>query len=75
MLTGAKTMKFEDALASGIVSYIPEEVADRFIDNVLAQQVNPGVCEKAGLKLVYSPLNGAATSRCAACSPRSARGT
>lgn len=59
VLTGAKTMKFEDALASGIVSYIPEEVADRFIDNVLAQQVNPGVCEKAGLRLVYSPLNGA----------------
>lgn len=59
VLTGAKTMKFEDALASGIVSYIPEEVVDRFIDNVLAQQVNPGVCEKAGLRLVYSPLNGA----------------
>ena len=59
ILTGAKKLPFDEAVERGLVSYIPAEVADKFVAAVLAQQVNPGVCATAGLKLVYSPLNGA----------------
>ena len=52
------TMPFEDALAAGKVCYIGEEVIDALYRNVEAQAVRPGICKTAGLKLVYSPLNG-----------------
>ena len=58
ILEGAKQMPFEEGLERGLISYIPGEVEDKFVQAVLAQQVNPGVCASAGLKLVYSPLNG-----------------
>ncbi|MCI8649360.1 MAG: phospho-sugar mutase [Anaerotruncus sp.] len=54
-----KYLDFEEGLASGKIAYITDEVIDKFIAAVMAQQLNPGLCEKAGLKLVYSPLNGA----------------
>ncbi len=56
---GVKTICLEDALQKGLVEYIPEEVIQRFLNCVLAQQVNPGICKDAGLKVVYTPLNGA----------------
>lgn len=59
MFGGAKFMPFDEALAEGKIVYIPQEVEDKFIEVVKKQQLNPGVCAKAGLKLVYSPLNGA----------------
>lgn len=59
MFRDVKCSDFESALADGSVQYISEELVDRFIGAVKAQQVHPGICEKAGLKLVYTPLNGA----------------
>lgn len=53
-----KTTDFDAALKNGMIRYIGADVVDKFIAAVLSQQVNPGVCAKAGLKLVYSPLNG-----------------
>lgn len=50
---------FDQAVRDGKIEWISEALIDRFIAAVLAQQVNPGVCAGAGLKLVYSPLNGA----------------
>ncbi|WP_101911095.1 phospho-sugar mutase [Marasmitruncus massiliensis] len=50
---------FDQAVRNGKIEWISEALIDRFIAAVLAQQVNPGVCAGAGLKLVYSPLNGA----------------
>lgn len=55
---GIKRVAFEQGLADGSISYITDELIDSFIQATLAQQVNPGVCAQAGLKLVYSPLNG-----------------
>lgn len=59
MFTGVKCVDFQEGLDKGLIQYISDEVIDKFVAAVKAQQVNPGVCEKAGLRLVYSPLNGA----------------
>ncbi len=50
---------FDQAVRDGKIEWISEALVDRFVAAVLAQQVNPGICAGAGLKLVYSPLNGA----------------
>ena len=53
-----KKIPFEEGVAAGKIKMIGADVVDRFIQAVESQQVNPGVCARAGLKLVYSPLNG-----------------
>ncbi len=50
---------FESGLASGKIEYIDDSVYDSYIANVKKQSVNPGICENSGLKVVYTPLNGA----------------
>ena len=54
-----KTIEFEQGLADGSIEYIDDTVYDRYIENVKKQAVNPGICKGAGLKVVYTPLNGA----------------
>ncbi|MCR5484172.1 MAG: phospho-sugar mutase [Clostridiales bacterium] len=58
MFDGVKTCDFEKALASGKIEYISKEIYDEFFDLVLTRRINPGVCEKAALKVIYTPLNG-----------------
>lgn len=53
-----KHIPFEDALASGMISYIGEEIVERYFQNVLEQSINPNLCAGSGLKIVYTPLNG-----------------
>ena len=53
-----RVMSFEDALSAGKIQYIGQDTIDALYANVEAQAVRPGVCKTAGLKLVYSPLNG-----------------
>ncbi|SDM85513.1 phospho-sugar mutase [Acetanaerobacterium elongatum] len=57
--TGVSIMSFDDAVKSGAILFIKQEVYEAYYRCVLKQQINPGLCESAGLKLVYSPLNGA----------------
>lgn len=59
MFSGIAYMPFEQAVSEQKISYIGDEIEEQFISQVLAQQVNPGICADAGLKLVYTPLNGA----------------
>lgn len=59
MFDGVKSVDFEKGIADGLITYIPDEVYDKFTAAVLSRQVNPDVCKNAGLKLVYTPLNGA----------------
>lgn len=54
-----KTIEFEQGLADGSIEYIDDTVYDSYIENVKKQAVNPGICRGAGLKVVYTPLNGA----------------
>ena len=58
MFTGVRTMPFEQGLAEGLIEYIGADVCEKFYQCVLSQQINPGVCAEAGLRLVYTPLNG-----------------
>ena len=58
ILTGAKLMSFEDGLAAGLIEYVGEDCKEALYDAIKARSVRPGLCKTAGLKLVYSPLNG-----------------
>ena len=58
ILTGAKMVSFEEGLASGMISYVGDDCKEALYDAIEARSVRPGLCKTAGLKLVYSPLNG-----------------
>ena len=58
VLEGAKLMSFEDGLAAGLIEYVGEDCKEALYDAIKARSVRPGLCKTAGLKLVYSPLNG-----------------
>ena len=58
ILDGAKIMDFEEGMASGLIEYVGEDCKEALYDAIKARSVRPGICKTAGLKLVYSPLNG-----------------
>ncbi len=58
ILNGAKMMSFEEGLAAGLIEYVGDDCKEALYDAIKARSVRPGICETAGLKLVYSPLNG-----------------
>lgn len=53
-----KIAGFNEAVKSGMIEYVDDSVYDSYIEKVMEQQVNPGICEGADLKVVYTPLNG-----------------
>ncbi len=57
--TGVKTVEFDRAVSDGTAVLIGNEVYEDYYRCVLAQQLNPGLCEGANFKLVFTPLNGA----------------
>ena len=58
ILTGAKLVSFQEGLDSGMISYVGDDCKEALYDAIKARSVRPGLCKTAGLKLVYSPLNG-----------------
>ena len=58
VLTGAKLVSFEEGMASGMIQYVEDACKEALYDAIKARSVRPGLCKTAGLKLVYSPLNG-----------------
>ena len=58
ILTGAAWMPFEEGKAKGLIAYVDEDCKDALYDAIKSRSVRPGLCATAGLKLVYSPLNG-----------------
>lgn len=58
ILTGAKMMAFEEGIEKGLIEYVGEDCKEALYDAIKARSVRPGICKTAGLKLVYSPLNG-----------------
>ena len=58
MFADVKTVDFDAALADGCIEYIPEDFLDDYFARVLSRSVNPEACEKAGLSVIYTPLNG-----------------
>ncbi len=51
-----KRTDFDEAVKSGMISYLGDDVLDRFLDEVMKQRVFTKPCD--GLKVVYTPLNG-----------------
>ena len=58
ILNGAKLISFEEGVANGLIQYVGDDCKEALYDAIKACQVRPGLCKTAGLKLVYSPLNG-----------------
>ena len=58
ILGGAKTVSFATGVEQGLIRFVGDDCKDAFYEEVLKCQVRPGLCKSAGLKLVYSPLNG-----------------
>lgn len=58
ILTGAKMMTFEEGQTAGLIEYVGDDCKEALYAAIEARSVRPGICRTAGLKLVYSPLNG-----------------
>lgn len=58
MFKDVKITDFDEAVKSGMIEYVDESVYDTYLEKVMEQQVNPGICKGADLKVVYTPLNG-----------------
>ena len=58
VLTGAKKMSFAEGVEKGLIRFVGDDCKNAFYEAIEARQVRPGLAKTAGLKLVYSPLNG-----------------
>ena len=58
ILNGAKLMSFEEGVEKGLIQFVGEDCKEALYDAIKARSIRPGLCKTAGLKLVYSPLNG-----------------
>lgn len=58
VFNGVRRIDFEQGLKDGSIAYVEQSLEDAYFEAVLSQQMNPGVCAGAGLKVIYTPLNG-----------------
>ncbi len=58
ILSGAQLIGFEEGMAAGLIEYVGEDCKEALYAAIEERSVRPGLCRTAGLKLVYSPLNG-----------------
>ncbi len=58
VLTGAKYMSFAEGVEKGLIKFVGNDCKEALYEAIESRQVRPGLCKTAGLKLVYSPLNG-----------------
>ena len=49
---------FNEFMDEGLISYIDQEVWEKYYNTVLAEAVNPDMIRSAGLDIVYTPLCG-----------------
>ena len=58
ILTGAKYMSFAEGVNKGLIRFVEDDCKAALYEAIESRQVRPGLAKTAGLKLVYSPLNG-----------------
>ena len=58
VLTGAKHISFAEGVEKGLIRFVGDDCKQAFYEAIEVRQVRPGLAAGAGLKLVYSPLNG-----------------
>lgn len=54
-----KLADFDEAVSNGSIEFVADSVYETYLDNVQAQQIHKDICKDSGLKVVYTPLNGA----------------
>ena len=54
-----KYISFDEGVSSGMIEIISDSTYESYLERVQEQSINPGICKGSGLKVVYSPLNGA----------------
>ena len=55
---GVKHMDFDEGVRTGMIRFIGDDVREQFMQAVMAQCIHPELCRSAGLKVIYTPLNG-----------------
>ena len=58
VLTGAKYITFAEGVEKGLIQFVGDDCKEALYQAIKSRQVRPNLCKTAGLKLVYSPLNG-----------------
>ncbi len=58
ILTGVNYISFAEGVEKGLIKFVGDDCKEAFYSAIEDRQVRPGLCKTAGLKLVYSPLNG-----------------
>lgn len=58
MFDGVQVADFDEAVKDGRIQMIGAELLESYLTQVMKQQINPTACAQAGLKLIYTPLNG-----------------
>lgn len=56
---GVRRSSLEEGLQNGSIEYLTQEFINGYIKAVLQLQLEPGLYRESGLKIAYSPLNGA----------------
>lgn len=58
LFEGVRRMGFDEARRDGKICLIEEGLIEEFYERVLSQRVHPEASENAGLRVIYTPLNG-----------------
>ena len=53
-----ETKSFDQFMVEGLISYIGQDVWEKYYDTVLAESVDPEMLKRSGLNIVYTPLCG-----------------
>ena len=53
-----ETKSFDAFMAEGLISYIGQDIWEKYYQTVLAEAVDPEMLKNAGLNIVYTPLCG-----------------
>ena len=54
-----KTADFNEAVSEDKIVFIEDNLKKKYLDAVEAQSINKNICKNSGLRVVYTPLNGA----------------
>lgn len=58
MFSGVKKSDFDEALKSGLIEYISDDILEEFYSECLLRPIHPELAAASDVKIIYSPLNG-----------------
>ncbi len=59
LFDGVRLAEYDTAVREGRIVLEGDALVQQYLDRVAEQQINAGICAKGGLKVIYTPLNGA----------------